>query len=140
MEELPDPAPKATLTYDAIELSTAKNVDEKAVETPRALSGRQQSFLQIADERVLAQAWKPAEDGRGTILRLLDLGGTTRPLSLRFPKFALGKASETDAVERDRKELSITGQHDVTVEIHPHEILTLRLIPANPAEAATFIP
>ena len=46
---------------------------DKAQNGPQVLNGGQASFLQMDDRDVLLEAWKPAEDGNGTILRFLDL-------------------------------------------------------------------
>jgi alpha-mannosidase len=39
----------------------------------------------------------------------------------------LERAFQTDAVERNQKPLPLQNADGLTVEIHPHEILTIRL-------------
>ncbi len=100
---------------------------DQAIELPRPLSGQQGSFLSIDDPDVVLDTWKPAEDGDGTILRLIDLGGSTRTVSLSTPLLAIDKAFQTDAVERNQKPLEVRSGA-ISCEIHPHEIVTIRLL------------
>jgi alpha-mannosidase len=103
---------------------------DKALNTPGPLDGRQASFLHVNDPSLVLTAWKPAEDGRGTILRFLDTGGTTRTVSIETPLLPLQQAWRTDAVERDRSQLSLSGPHGFQFTVHPHQIVTVRLIAA----------
>jgi alpha-mannosidase len=124
---------------DATELSrmgweevTPFEVDEirsqdKALDLPRPLDGKQASFISIDDANLLLDTWKPAEDGDGTILRLIDLGGASRTVSVKTSLLAIDKVFETDALERNQKPLATPGSSEFKVEIHPHEIATFRL-------------
>jgi hypothetical protein len=110
---------------------------DKALNTPGPLDGRQASFLHVNDPSLVLTAWKPAEDGRGTILRFLDIGGTTRTVSIETPLLPLQQAWRTDSVERDRSQLSLAGPRQFQFTVHPHEIVTVRLIAAaTPATSA----
>lgn len=100
---------------------------DKALNLSRSLNGKQASFISINDTDLLLDTWKPAEDGDGTILRLIDLGGMPRTVNITTSLFSISKAIETDAVERNQKSLSIQGSNGFQVEIHPHEIVTVRL-------------
>ncbi|MHB1675322.1 MAG: glycoside hydrolase family 38 N-terminal domain-containing protein [Acidobacteriaceae bacterium] len=106
---------------------------DKALNTPGSLNGRQASFLHANDPSLVLTTWKPAEDGRGTILRFLDLGGATRTVSIETPLLPLQQAWRTDSVERDQSQLSLAGPHQFQFTVHPHEIVTVRLIAATPA-------
>ncbi len=102
---------------------------DKAQDTPRALDGKQSSFLDIDDPSVLVEAWKPAEDGRGTILRLLDFGNSqARQVTVRMPLFSLTGAIQTDAVERDQHALPLKGTHSFELTIRPHQVMTVRIL------------
>jgi len=94
----------------------------------QGLDDKQQSFVEIDDPNIVLETLKPAEDGNGTILRLLDLGGTERTVSAKIPCLRPERVWQTDAVERGQSPVSIeeNGQFDFTV--HPNEIVTLRLI------------
>ena len=100
---------------------------DKSPRRPHSLDGVQASFAQIADPAVLLETWKPAEDGEGTILRLLDLGGATRSVAIRLPTLPILGAWQTDAVERNQKRLPVEGGHELAVTVHPHEIVTIRI-------------
>jgi alpha-mannosidase len=109
-----------------IEVDEIRSQD-KALDLPRPLDGKQASFITIDDPNLLLDTWKPAEDGDGTILRLIDLGGPSRTISVKISLLTNNKVFETDAVERNQKPLATDGSGGFQVEIHPHEIATFRL-------------
>lgn len=122
----------ATLSRTGWEEITPLETDEitsqdKALDLSRPLDGKQSSFLTINDPNVLLDTWKPAEDGDGTILRLIDLGGAPRTVTIKTPLLTISRVFETDAVERNQKPLSTQGANSFQVDIHPHEIVTVRL-------------
>jgi hypothetical protein len=112
---------------------------DKALDTPGPLDGKQASFLRADDPNLVLTAWKPAEDGHGTILRFLDLGGATRTITVEAPMLQLQQAWQTDAVERDQSQLTLSGTHQFQFTVHPHEIVTVRLI-STPALATSGHP
>jgi hypothetical protein len=105
---------------------------DKAVAPKPVPSSVQDSYLDVSDPAVLVEDWKPAEDGNGTILRLLDLGGAERQVNVRVPSASLAHVIETDAVERDKKELQLSGEHSFRFAVHPHQIVTVRLVAKVP--------
>lgn len=109
---------------------------DKALNTPGPLDGKQDSFLHANDPDLVLTTWKPAEDGHGTILRFLDLGGATRTISIETPLLQLQQAWQTDAVERDQSQLSLAGTHQFQFTVHPHEIVTVRLITSTTPETS----
>jgi alpha-mannosidase len=104
---------------------------DKALNLPRSLNGKQGSFLNVNDPDLLLEAWKPAEDGNGTILRFLDLGGATRTVNVRSPLLNLKQAWQTDAVERNGRTLPLAGSRGFRFTVHPHEIVTVRIAEAH---------
>jgi len=100
---------------------------DKAVDRPEPLDAVQGSFLRADDANLLLEAWKPAEDGNGTILRFLDLGGPERKVTVQLPLVHIEGAWRTDAVERDLAPLTLTGAYALSFEIQPHEIVTVRV-------------
>lgn len=101
---------------------------DKAI-APAAGSGSQQGrYLIVDDPALLVEDWKPAEDGNGTILRFLDLGGLVRQVEVHVPSADLASATETDAVERDLQPLELADPHSFTFTIHPHQIATVRIV------------
>ncbi|MEO6966467.1 MAG: glycoside hydrolase family 38 C-terminal domain-containing protein, partial [Acidobacteriaceae bacterium] len=100
---------------------------DKAQNVTRALNGKQESFLSVDDPNLLLETWKPAEDGDGTIMRFLDLGGSDRTVTVHTPLFDLSKVWQTDAVERNQTELQRMGTDGFQFTVHPHQIVTVRL-------------
>ena len=101
---------------------------DKALNLPRPLDGEQGSFLTVDDPDLLLDTWKPAEDGNGTILRFLDLGGAARTVTVSTPLLTIDKAIETDAVERNVKPLDQTGPHMFRLPVRPHQVVTVRVL------------
>lgn len=100
---------------------------DKSWTRPPVLDGKQGSLMTLHDPALLLQTWKFAEDGKGTVLRLLDLGGAERKVTVETPLINLASVHQTDAVERNLKILPLNGPHAFQVEVHPHEIITVRL-------------
>jgi alpha-mannosidase len=101
---------------------------DKALDLPRPLDGKAGSFVTVDDPALLLETWKPAEDGNGTILRLLDMGGAARSVTVSTPLLTIHRAMETDALERDKTPLELAGEHGLRVAVHPHEIVTVRVV------------
>lgn len=123
----------AVLSHAGWEEVTPLEVDEitesdKAVDRPEPLDAAQGSFLQTGDPNLLLEAWKPAEDGNGTILRFLDLGGQKRNVTVHIPLLTIQAAWRTDAVERDQAPLAPVDAHGLDFEVQPHEIVTVRVV------------
>ncbi len=96
------------------------------------LDARQASLLTVSDPDVFLETWKPAEDGNGTILRFLDLGGAERTVTVSSPLLHLKSVMQTDAVERGGTPVALDGEHQFHFTIHPHEIATLRAVEVRP--------
>lgn len=125
-----DPAALSRLGWEEVtplELDQVTTQD-KALDTPRALSERQGSFLTVGDPDVVLDTWKPAEDGDGTILRFVSLGAAKQTLSVKTPLLDLSHVWLTDAVERNQKPLPLTGAHGFSTTIGAHDIVTVRIM------------
>ena len=48
---------------------------DKALNTPRPLDAAQGSFVKVDQPNVVLVTWKMAEDGKGTVMRFLEMGG-----------------------------------------------------------------
>src|SRR4029077_17487381 len=70
---------------------------DKALDLPRPLNGNEASFLTIDDLNLLLDTWKPVEDGKGTILRFIDLGSESRTVTIHTPLLSIAKIVATDA-------------------------------------------
>jgi alpha-mannosidase len=83
--------------------------------------------LQVDAPNVVVENWKAAEDGQGTILRLVEVAGRPVAARLNFPLFKLERAWLANAVEENRQELKVSGP-SLEVALAPHEIATVRVV------------
>lgn len=98
------------------------------IEVNSPINAEAQGFLETGDPDLLLDTWKPAENGRGTILRFLDLGGAGRTVTGSMPLFTLQSAIQTDAVERDQAPLPLTSPHALQLAVKPHQIVPVRVL------------
>ena len=102
-------------------------IDQDKVGNPeRPLQPAPLSFLQADAPGVTVESWKAADDGDGTILRLLETAGTESKATLRFPLLRLRKAWRCTAVEDNLNEIPVQGQ-SLEITLKPHESVTLRI-------------
>jgi alpha-mannosidase len=122
------PADLARLGREAMTpLEAQKVVDQDKFDNPaRPLGAAPTSFLQVSAPNVVVEDWKAADDGKGSILRLLETGGQTATARLGFPLFELQHAWIANAVEENQREIPVSGS-SVDISIKPHQILTLRI-------------
>jgi hypothetical protein len=125
-------AEPALLSHAGWEEVTPLEVEEitssdKAIDRPESLDAAQGSFLETSDPSLLLETWKAAEDGKGTILRFLDLGGQERTVTAQIPLMDIEGAWKTDAVERGQVPLDRMGAHGFMLQVQPHEIVTVRI-------------
>jgi alpha-mannosidase len=128
-----DPVALSRMGWEEVTPLAAEEIkpQDKAHDTPRPLDGKEGAFLHVPDNALLLETWKPAEDGNGTILRFLDLGGVSRTVTVSTPLLALDQVWRTDAVERNQKLLPVSNEEEFQLAVHPHEIITVRLVGKN---------
>ena len=73
-----------------------------------------------------------AEDGDGTIIRLVETGGQTGQVEVKTPYVDVKSAWACDALERKRSAL-VTTDHGFSFPIKPFEIVPVRLAGAGNA-------
>ena len=86
----------------------------------------QHSFVGIAGDNVVLTALKKAEDSDALLLRFYEWAGTTAEVRLRLPEGASG-ASLTNLMEKPEGEQLPVTNHQVTVPVHPYEIVSVRV-------------
>jgi len=86
------------------------------------------SFCQATPANAFVLTLKPAEDGRGLILRLLETAGRTVQATVTLPRLTIGRAWQTNLVEEDLAKLTCT-EHQVTVPLKAFGVTTLRIQP-----------
>lgn len=103
-------------------------IDQDKVGNPeRPLRPVPMSFLQVDAPDVVVETWKAAEDGRGTIVRLLETGGRESKARLQFPMLTLQRAWLANAMEEEEREIAVTGS-TVEVPLRPLQIVTVRIV------------
>ena len=84
------------------------------------------SFLSLSGDGVEMEALKPAEDGDGYIVRLLETAGRSGKARLSAGLLKIDRAWLCDAAERNQRE--IAAQNDgLEIAMSPYAIMTLRL-------------
>ena len=80
--------------------------NDKEVSPQRPLDKAQASFLQVSQPNVVLVNWKNAEDGRGTILRFLEVAGQTGQVDIQIPILQIQAAWICNAMEENQQQLS----------------------------------
>jgi hypothetical protein len=93
----------------------------------RPLTEAPTSFLSLDATNVAVEDWKTAEDGTGTVVRLLETGGRAVTARLTLPLFTIDRAWLANALEENQEGLNVDA-HSVEVNLKPHELLTLRIV------------
>jgi alpha-mannosidase len=78
---------------------------------------------------VIVETVKAAEDGNGLIVRLYE-SHRRRGAILLKAGFRLAQAWRTNLLEQNLMPVE-TQEQQIKIQIHPFEIITLRLVPAN---------
>jgi alpha-mannosidase len=126
-----DRLPPAMLSRLGWEEMTPAEVDQitsqdKALDSPRPLESTQGSFVQVDQPNVVLVTWKMAEDGDGTILRFLEVGGQATTVGVEIPRLDVKSAWSNDALERKQAALE-TSAHGFRFSAKPFQIVTVRL-------------
>jgi len=91
------------------------------------LPNDQASLLSADSAAVVASTWKLAEDGQGSIVRLVETSGKQQKFKLRSDYIQVRKAWRCSLLEDNESELPVEVD-GVTVTLRPFEILTVRLL------------
>jgi len=101
--------------------------NDKFDDPDRPLPADPASFLEVDAPDVVVVNWKAADDGKGTILRLLETGSASTTARLTFPIFNVDSAWRSNAAEENQQALT-PSEHSLRVDLKPHEIVTLRIL------------
>jgi alpha-mannosidase len=99
---------------------------DKALDSPRPLDAAEGSFVQVDRPNVVLVTWKMAEDGDGTVLRFLEVGGQADTVDVQTPRLDVKSAWSSDALERKKAALE-TSAHGFHFDVKPFQIVTVRL-------------
>jgi len=100
--------------------------EDKAIDAPRPLDSAAGSFLKVDQPDVVLVTWKAAEDGEGTILRFLEIGGKESTVNVQTKLLNVKSAWTSDAFERKQEPLT-TSPHGFKFSVKPFQIATVRL-------------
>jgi alpha-mannosidase len=92
------------------------------------------SFLSIAGDDVVLTALKKTEDGDALLLRLYEWAGKTADVRIGLPDSATA-ASLTNLMEKPEPAALPLTNHQITVPVHPFEIVSVRVEVAEPARS-----
>ena len=122
------PAAFTKLGWESMEpLETNRIIPPDKVDDPaKLLPAGGASFLEIDGDDVVLTDWKLAENGKGTIVRLEEIGGNPADATIRIPRRRLLAATLSNAVEDDLHKLDVQS-NTVHVHLNPYQVVTLRL-------------
>jgi alpha-mannosidase len=83
--------------------------------------------LFLADKGVLVVGAKPADDGEGAIVKLLDVAGQTRSVGVWPAAYAFRQARRTNLVEMNGDAVAVTGDGKAAVDLPAWGVAALRL-------------
>lgn len=90
------------------------------------------SFVNINDDHLVLTAVKKAEDANALLVRFYEWAGKTGDVHLTVPEGATA-AQLTNLMEHPvGQPLSITGTDEITIPVHPYEIVSVRVDYAQP--------
>jgi alpha-mannosidase len=101
--------------------------------SPGSLIGKDYALF-LADKGTLVVGAKPADDGEGVVLKLLDVSGTSRVVSVWPAAFAYQQARRTNLVEMNGDALPLAGDRRVSVNLSAWGVAAARLF--TPRESA----
>ena len=102
------------------------NGNDKVEPSRGSLPATPSSFLTIDSDHVEIEAFKPAEDGNGYVLRLLETAGKAGRVRIRSPLLTFERAWLSSALEEDRRELGDVT-NGIEIAMQPFSIVTVRV-------------
>ena len=110
-----------------LESTLVKSQDRAAPAPADALPAERLSFLETSDPSVFLSTWKQAEEGEGSVLRFIELGGgARRRVRVTSPLLGATAVRVCNAVE-DCGGPSPGGSGGFDFETGPRQILTLKV-------------
>jgi len=115
----------AALSRLGMEQMTPLESDAVAAQ-PGAPSPAMDSFLNLNGEDVALTTWKRAEDGSGSIVRLVELAGKDSAVDLSSGHLHIDAAQSCSLLEDCADNVPVNDNH-VRLTLRPHQIVTLKL-------------
>ena len=95
----------------------------------KTLPAAQSSFLDVDNPAALLSAWKLSEDGAGTVMRFIELGGARAQVSVGGPVLNGAAVSVCNAVEECGRPMP--GAKRLGFSLGPRQIYTVKVSPAG---------
>ena len=93
---------------------------------PGALPAAQGKILEIDNPNVALSAWKRAEDGHGSILRLVEISGKEQTVGITSSNLKISEAWNCSALEDKGTQVDVSNS-TINLTLHPFEIKTVCL-------------
>jgi alpha-mannosidase len=94
--------------------------------SPGALPANQGKILEIDNPNVALSTWKRAEDGQGTVLRLVEFSGKEQRVRITSPYLKIVEAWNCSLLEEKGSPLEVSNS-SLSLTLHPFEVKTVRL-------------
>lgn len=100
--------------------------DPQVNASPGPLIARDRA-LHIGDRGALAVAAKPADDGEGAVVRLLDVAGSARAVSIGPAAYAFRQARRTNLVEQNERAIPVGADRRAALDVRAWGTASVRL-------------
>ncbi|HEY9286110.1 MAG TPA: polysaccharide lyase family protein [Pyrinomonadaceae bacterium] len=108
--------------------STLVKSQDRAAAPAGLLPAASMSFMETSDASVFLSTWKRAEEGEGTVLRFIELGGgARREVRVNSPLFGAASVRTCNAVEDCAGTARGGGGGGFNFETGPRQILTFKI-------------
>lgn len=94
--------------------------------TKKSLPAARMSFLEVSNPSVVLSTWKRSEDGEGTVLRFIELGGARANVSVTSPLLKSASALHCNAVEECGQPIQ-GGANGFNLALGPRQIYTMKV-------------
>ncbi|HEX8354954.1 MAG TPA: glycosyl hydrolase-related protein, partial [Pyrinomonadaceae bacterium] len=125
-----DPAAMSRMGWEQttrLESTLVKSQDRVAA-GPNLLPAGSMSFMQTSDPSVFLSTWKQAEEGEGSVLRFIELGGgARRTVRVSSPLFGVASVRTCNAVEDCADPAAPVAADGFSFAAGPRQIQTFKL-------------
>ena len=97
---------------------------------PGALPATQGKILELDNSNVALSTWKRAEDGHGTILRLVEISGNEQSVHIKSPYLKISEAWNCSVLEENGSPVEVSNSA-IDLTLHAFEIRTIRVQAAS---------
>jgi alpha-mannosidase len=112
-----------------LEVSHLRPTDKQAGQetAPPILPPGEANLVEIEPENLAVSTLKGAEDGKGLVVRVVEIAGKETQGKVTFPWLSIASAREANGVEVAGSALP-NDAHSISVKLKPHQVLTIRVM------------